>query len=235
MGINFYKRKDKMVAREAGGGFTGEAIRTKKSMQRVRENGSEFGNCLRSVALFKKGLFPLLHLFKEGEMHQRLVQKFTQLKANDSVSTRGNRNVATTLKSEIGQQLLKGYVFTNGSNLQNLLGQNYRFEWSSNGLQMDYFDSSLVRFPDGATHLELMVGYLTVDFEERLTEYKGSTSYYFDKNFQGSLQIGNSLLPSGNGTKVGVAYARFTQEVNGIHYPMLRNQMHVMEVLFVGL
>lgn len=235
MGINFYKRKGKIIAREAGGGFNGEAIRTKKSMQRVRENGSEFGDCLRSVALFKKGLYPFLHLFKEGTLHQRLVQKFTQLKVIDSVSARGSRNIGTALKSEIGQQTLNGYVLTNGSNFQNLLGQNYSFEWSGSGLQLSTFSSSLVRFPEGSTHLELLVGYLTVDFEEGTTEFTSSTSFYFDKSYSGPLQIGSTTLPNGTGNKVGIVYGRFTQEVNGIYYPMLQNQMQVMEVVYVGL
>uniref|UniRef100_UPI00404A21B5 hypothetical protein n=1 Tax=Gelidibacter sp. TaxID=2018083 RepID=UPI00404A21B5 len=42
-GVNFYYLNGKPVARAAGGGFNEKAIKTKKSMQRVRENGSEFG------------------------------------------------------------------------------------------------------------------------------------------------------------------------------------------------
>ena len=44
-GVNFYFRKGKAVARKAGGGFSGKAIKTKASMMRVRENNSEFGHC----------------------------------------------------------------------------------------------------------------------------------------------------------------------------------------------
>ena len=49
-GVNFYYRKGKAVARKSGGGFNGMAIKTKDSMVRVRENGSEFG----SVSKVKK-------------------------------------------------------------------------------------------------------------------------------------------------------------------------------------
>ena len=36
--INFYFRKGKAVARKAGGGFNGKAIKTKPSMVWIREN-----------------------------------------------------------------------------------------------------------------------------------------------------------------------------------------------------
>ena len=52
-GINFYKRKGKWVARRSGGGFNGKAIKTKDSMARVRENGSEFGITSRAKKLLR--------------------------------------------------------------------------------------------------------------------------------------------------------------------------------------
>ena len=76
--INFYKRKGVLLARTAGGGFNGEAIRTKASMVRVRENGSEFKGCMQTVQFFKQGLQPFLSTFKDGTLHQRLVSLFTR-------------------------------------------------------------------------------------------------------------------------------------------------------------
>jgi len=65
-GINFYKRKGVPVARQAGGGFNGEAIKTKASMVHVRENGSEFKGCMQTVQFFKMGLQLFLSTFKDG-------------------------------------------------------------------------------------------------------------------------------------------------------------------------
>lgn len=88
-GITFYKRKGVWIARKAGGGFNGKAIKTKASMVRVRENGSEFGRCMKSVQLFKKALFPLLVLVKDTDRHARIVSLFTKIKNSDVVSERG--------------------------------------------------------------------------------------------------------------------------------------------------
>ena len=88
--INFYIRKGVPLARKAGGGFTSDAIKTKESMLRVRENGSEFKGCMQSVQFFKMGLQPFLSTFKDGTLHQRLVSLFTKLKDLDFVAARGS-------------------------------------------------------------------------------------------------------------------------------------------------
>ena len=70
-GINFYYLNGKAVARTAGGGFNGKAIKTKASMQRVRENVSEFGHCSEVNKAFRQALRPFtrpipLHFFIVG-------------------------------------------------------------------------------------------------------------------------------------------------------------------------
>ncbi len=53
-GLNFYTRQGVAVVRAAGGGFNGDAIRTKPSMLHVRENGN--GELLyTSSSFFKQG------------------------------------------------------------------------------------------------------------------------------------------------------------------------------------
>lgn len=66
-GINFYYLNGKAIARKAGGGFNGKAIKTKVSMQRVRENASEFGLCSDVNKAFRTALMPF---------YKRLVYSF---------------------------------------------------------------------------------------------------------------------------------------------------------------
>ena len=121
--INFYTRKGVALSRKAGGGFNGKAIKTKDSMVRVRENGSEFKGCMQSVQFFKMGLQPFLFRFKDGSLHERLVSLFTKLKDLDLVSARGSRTVFGGLQNLAGQGLLKNYVLTSGSRLEDVLHQ----------------------------------------------------------------------------------------------------------------
>src|SRR5215217_7087423 len=88
-GINFYMRKGKPVARRAGGGFTGDAIKKDPSMVRVRENNTEFGHCSRVKKLFKDSLFPFLGKQRNEELQGRLIQLFIKIKDADLISERG--------------------------------------------------------------------------------------------------------------------------------------------------
>src|SRR5690606_6194299 len=97
----------KQVARAAGGGFNGDAIRTKASMQRVRENGSEFGHCSKANKLFRRATHEFYEHYKFAGMHGHLMRLFTQLKDLDSISARGQRQVSVGVQTDAGNSLLQ--------------------------------------------------------------------------------------------------------------------------------
>ena len=230
-GLNFYIRKGVPVVRTAGGGFNGATIKKDPSMVRVRENGSEFKGCMQVTKNFKIGMNPLLCLFKDGTMHHRLVQLFTWIKDCDVVSSRGERHVGQGVLTEAGLQFLHGYVITPGSDLAGVLNQRFRFDWAIEGFVMDTFSVGLVAFPKGATHMELIVGWLDFDFVSYADSFVKSAPLVISKSYTGtSLQVAPSVLPEGDGTKVGLVFLRFLQEVNGVFYPFKEADGVVLEV-----
>lgn len=228
--INFYTRKGVPLARKAGGGFTGEAIRTKESMVRVRENGSEFKGCMQSVQFFKMGLQSFLSTFKDGTLHQRLVQLFTQLKDLDLIAARGSRTVFGGLQTTAGQELLKNYLLTSGSRLESVLKQKSLFDWDS-GFTLSDFEGKRVAFPAGATHLALRIGYLTLDFENTIFSFGSSETVYLSPTDAGTIAIPAPALAAAEGLRVGVVFARFVQEMNGEFYPLKKENNVVLEVV----
>lgn len=111
-GINFYFRKGKAVARRAGGGFNGKAIKSKPSMVRVRENNSEFGDCSRVKKAFRIALTPFLSRYKEGTLHGRMMQLFQGIKDCDTSSVRGSRKIGVGITTVAGFALFKKFQFT---------------------------------------------------------------------------------------------------------------------------
>ena len=228
--INFYTRKGVLLARKAGGGFTGEAIRTKESMVRVRENGSEFKGCMQSVQFFKIGLQSFLSTFKDGTLHQRLVQLFTQLKDLDLIAARGSRTVFGGLQTTAGQQLLTSYLLTSGAGLKDLLRHTIHFDWTT-GFSIPDFEGKRLSFPSGATHLALQLGYLSLDFENHTFSFSSSDAVYLDRKEVGTVIIPAPPLVAAEGIKVGVVFARFVQEINGVFYPLKSENSVVLEVV----
>lgn len=228
--INFYTRKGVRLARKAGGGFNGEAIRMKDSMVRVRENGTEFKACMQSVQFFKMGLQTYLCTFKDGTLHQRLVSLFTKVKDLDVVANRGSRTVFGGLQTTAGQRLLKNYLLTSGPRLEDVLHQKVFFAWAS-GFSIPDFEASRVSFPGGATHLALQIGYLTLDFEKSTSAFGSSESVYLSPTDVGTVALPAPALVAAKGLKVGVVFTRFVQEMNGEFYPLKNENSVVLEVV----
>ena len=232
-GLNFYTRKGVAVVRTAGGGFNGKAIRTQPSMVRVRENGNEFKGCMQTVRFFKQGLNPFLNTFKDGTLHQRLVSLFTKIKDLDAGAIRGERSVHGGMQTAAGRELLETYLLTSGMRLDGLLHQRVEFDWTT-GLSVPDFDGGLVSFPGGASHLTLRVGWLTFDFDSYAFSFGSSAVLAVSATDKGTLVIPTPILNQADGVQVGIVLARFVQEVNGVFYPLKKEQEVVLEVIYVG-
>ena len=232
-GLNFYFRKGVPLVRTAGGGFNGDAIKTRESMVRVRENGSEFKGCMQTVRFFKLGLQPFLCTFKDGTLHQRLVSLFTKIKNEDLLAVRGSRTVFGGLQTTAGQLLLRNYLLSSGSRLDEVLHQKVLFDWTS-GFSLPDFDGGRVSFPGGATHLALRVGYLSFDFAHYDSSFDATDTVYLAPTNTGSVFIPAPTLAAAAGIQVGVVLSQFVQEVNGQFYPLKNEQSLVLEVLGIG-
>ena len=228
--LNFYSRKGVALSRLAGGGFNGDAIRTKDSMVRVRENGSEFKGCMQTVRFFKVGLQTFLSTFRDGTLHERLASLFTQIKKEDLVAPRGLRTVFGGLQTTAGQQLLRNYLLSSGSRLQGIVKQKVVFDWET-GFNIPDFDGAVVSFAGGATHLAVRVGYLTLDFENFASSFASTDTVYLAPGDAGSVLVPAPALAPAEGIRVGVVLARFVQELNGEFYPLKNEQSVVLEVV----
>jgi hypothetical protein len=176
--VNFYVSNGVAYARKAGGGFNGDAIKNNRSMQRVRENGSEFGHCSRVKKQFRLALLPFLKDLKGKALHSNMTQLFLAIKALDAVSERGQRNVAQGLQTAKGKRLLRQFEFTPQSSLLNALYSQTSFDWASQSLHISDFNPRDFKAPKAATHVGVTLGVLDFDFETLASSFKVSTAYF---------------------------------------------------------
>ena len=233
-GINFYERKGVAVARKAGGGFTGEAIKNNPSMQRVRENSSEFGRCSTVKKAFRLGLMPFLIDVRDGSLHGRMMQLFQKIKVLDIVNTRGSRTVGQGMTTALGRKLLSDFEFTPLCNVPQILGGNAQFDWNNYTYSLNGFDIQSVVFPKGANHCSVQLGLLCFDFDTL-----ASTLYKSDPFFMGSDFTDTSFtlplpeLPIATGVQIAVLGLRFYQAVDGELYAFNEERSVGLEVLGV--
>jgi hypothetical protein len=220
-GLNFYFLNGKPIARKSGGGFNGNAIKTKDSMVRVRENSREFGSSMVAVKAFK-----------DGQLHQRLASLFSAIKRCDAVSERGKRHVGNGLATAAGVALLQNYVLTGGKNLAGVLAHSYRFDFAT-GLHLDEFDGKQIKFAKGSTHLKVVAGFLKIDFDSLTYQLVLSDVVYLDKASVGPITL-RPLEPNvAAGKAIGLVFTQFVQETNGVFYPFKQVTDVVLEVVFV--
>lgn len=220
-GVNFYYLNGKPVARKSGGGFNGKAIKTKASMQRVRENGREFGHCSGVNKVFRQALRPFYIGYTFTHFHSRLMGLFTTLKDLDLIHERGNRVVAMGLNTAEGAFVLKQFHYTPDCDVRQVLPFNFAVAANTFALSISEFDGKRVKFIAGATHIKLMYGVLDFNFDTLAFDLHLATPVVLDKdaNISNVLLTPNSL-PLGIGTPLSVLGVRFYQAIDGVLYDL---------------
>lgn len=167
--INFYTVNGKSYARKAGGGFNGKAIKTKESMQRVRENGSEFGHC---SAVKKKLLqaFQPYTLKRERGFHGKCMSMFLKLKSLDQFSKRGQRRVDKGLQTLEGKRVFKDFTFGKPMEFLDVMVHQWRFDEPGQRLELPAFIRS--NFDDFTAVTEIKFSLFLIDFNFEKLEYK---------------------------------------------------------------
>ena len=218
-GINFYYLNGKPVARVAGGGFNGAAIKTKKSMERVRENASEFGSCSRVNKVFRQSLRPFYNNHRFTFFHSRLMSLFTNLKKLDADSARGARRVFKGLETNAGKRLLLDFTYTPDCQPQLVLPFSYSMDWPTYTLTIPQFDIQQVSFITGATHVALQFGVLDFNFETLDYGLHLAAPLVLAKDDAHTpLSVTPASLPTGLGLQLAVVGIRYYQQVDGLMY-----------------
>lgn len=176
--VNFYVSRGVAYARKAGGGFNGEAIKSKPSMQRVRENAGEFGRCSRLKKHFRLALLPFLKDLKGKAYHSEMMQLFLAIKALDAVSERGQRRVTHGLQTAKGKRLLSEFEFMAPSSLLNALYSQSKFDWDQQRLHVSDFELGNFMAPKAATHVGVTLGVLDFDFETLASSLRVAPLYF---------------------------------------------------------
>jgi hypothetical protein len=233
--INFYFRKGKAVARKAGGGFNRESIKNSPTMERVRENNTEFGDCSKVKKCLKASLHPFLHQYQEGELHGRMMHVLQQIKACDAVSVRGKRNVGAGIGTPEGELLFRKFVFTPKRSVSKTLMGSGTFDWDTFSYTVARFAIKNVRFPRSATHFEVCVGVLNFDFETLDYKLFMGAPLLIGRDFDAStFSLSPRDLPVGSGRQFAFVGLKFYQQVNGVLYLLQDDGAVGLEVVGVS-
>jgi hypothetical protein len=226
--INYYVQNGIGVARKTGGGFTSEAIRNNPNMEVIRDSNTEFGNRARVQKVFRDSLGLFFGNQKNRQLHIRLTQLFTKLKDLDMLSAPGQRRVGVGLRTEEGIRLLTRFEFTPYPLvLGNAVFDDFNFSYSVGTLNAADFT-----FGNGATHVELQLGVIVMDFDTLEASLYTSELLTISKASPlPSLILAPTEIPAGKGMRIGVLFHRYVQQVNGVIYPLKGQAVFGLKIL----
>jgi hypothetical protein len=232
--LTFYKSADGHLVRTKGG-VSKNRIMNDPAFARTRENGVEFGHSASSGKMLRDAIGVFVFRAKDSKLSSRLMKVMSDVKNQDLVSARGQRNVNEGLASSEGQNLLKGFDFNNRAMLRSVLFAPLTIDIPSGKIVFDNFiPASHLRYPSGASHFSVQSAFLNMDFATGISAVTFSdTQNYPIDTLTSSFDLEPDGVPIGSGTQIYFLLIEFFQEVNGVQYLLNNGMYNVLNILEV--
>lgn len=232
--VNFYKSKDGDLARMKTS-VDAKRIKNDPSFERTRENNAEFANSANSGKLVRDAVRPMAMNASDGRVTSRLTQIMTAIKNLDTSSDRGKRVVALGIQDPQALATLKGFDFNNGAIMGSILYKPFTVDTVTGEIVIaDLVPQMDVAWPQGATHIQLTVGFAGIDFETREKDLKLSAPVNLPIDpTQTTVTLTPAAAPAVATTKLILLKIEFFQEINGNQYTIkngLYNALRIVEV-----
>ena len=207
------------------------------SMQRVRENASEFATAAKAGKLLRDALRRVVAQASDRLMVSRLAQKMKQVLNLDEDSDRGGRQILAENLS-----MLQGFDFNAGSALSSTYYGRYdaALDRAAGNHTVSLGEMNPARdiaAPQGATHYRITGAVATVNFETgSFNSTDATTAEVPLSNALRPAETLNLALPVGSADDALVVAVGidFYQSVNGKLYPLNSNAYNALSVVAVG-
>ena len=232
--VTFYKSADGYFVRTKGG-VSKNRIMNDPAFVRTRENGSEFGRSASSGKLLRDAVSSFVFKAKDSKLSSRLMKVMSDIKNQDLVSTRGERNVVEGLSTATGKAYLKGFDFNNRATMRSVFFSPFTVDNATGVITItDLKPTEQIRFPEGATHFSMQSGFVNLDFETGTSDitYSAVSNLLIDGTVS-TVTLTPSGAPTGNGFEFVVLLIEFFQEVNGQQYSLNNGAYNVLNIVEV--
>jgi hypothetical protein len=167
--INFVLMPDgKNYARMKGKtGVTSEQFKNNPVFDTIRNQGSEFGHCVKKSALFRQIAQDFNKLSKEVSFAGRVNKLLFEILEEDSTQPRGHRTLLEGLKTSEGKELLLGFESNKLRPLPKVLKIKEQWNRDNQTLKLIHFvPQKHLDWPEEATHVQLAIAMANWDFEK---------------------------------------------------------------------
>lgn len=230
--LTFYKQDGQYYVRKKGG-IDKNRIANDASFVRTRENNSEFGSSGKSGKILRNALGTMVFKAKDSRLSSRMLKIMSVVKSHDTVSIRGQRNVATGISSAEGKQALRGFDFNSKAELRSVLHAPYSLDTATGIITLtDVLPAEQILFPQGATHVSFQGAICALDFGTEASEVAYSTIVNLPLNMTPTnIVLTPASLPIGTGQQFFLLMVSFYQQVNGVQYSLKNEEYNVLNII----
>ena len=223
-GLNFYG--DNLIRSERKG-IDKKVFATKPSLKGMYDKSQEFKLVAKGTKLLKDAVRPLFVHARDGSLHNRISSILNIVKNNDEVATAGSMTINNGFKNPLGRHLFKEFKFTPERSVSDTLSAAGIYNTEQHSYTVSGFDTGNIVFPGGATHMEVGLSMLRVDFDRNTHTALSGPGIFIDKRFErDSFTLRMDGLPKGKGILITLAYVRFYLELEGRKY-IVKNELGV--------
>lgn len=232
--VSFYKSEDGFRMRTKGGVSKGR-ISKDPAFARTRENNQEFANSANSGKLLRQAIIDLLADAKDSKLTSRLTKQMSMVKNADLTSSRGLRNVAEGIQTLDGKTALQGFDFNRHAILSAVLLNDYTLDLGTGEIEMTGFiPANRLNFPEGATHVSFIAGFLNLDFDTKIKDLQLSNVVNLPINGTvTTVTLTPVAVPIGAGQQFYFLKVAFFQEINAVQYPLRNGAFNALKLVEV--
>lgn len=222
-GFTFYQSQDGSLVRKKTS-LDKNRVDTDPKFLRTRENNKEFSLAASAGKLLRATMRSLMVDASDNRAHSRVTGVLTRVKKLDAISPRGNRTVANGIGNPDALQLLRDFDFNKNATLSSVLFAPFYLDKSTGALTIsDFNPASILKAPEGATHVSLEAAFIKLDFAGDKGEFQVSPIQNIPIHATSSnVVLQPTAVPTLSGTSFYLLKVSFFQLVNGIEYS-LRN------------
>ena len=200
--LSFYMSSGQNLVREKGkSGITKKQFKENPIFDRIRQQGIEFGSCVKKSRTFRLLAKQFYDKAKEVSFAGRANKLLFEILEEDQKHKRGERKLEEGLATQEGKTLLLGFEANKTRPLQKVLKKKIYFEWNNNELTIKGLTTNKdLNWPEtDANQVHFQLAIANWDYKNDKFENQYSEEIILDKKAQKvTIQLNTTPLQSIN-------------------------------------
>ncbi len=199
-------------------GVTAEEFKNNPIYDRIRNQGKEFGQCVKKAAIFRQLAARFTSVAKDGSIAGRTNALLFEILKEDTSQPIGQRNLAEGLKTANGKDLLLLFESNKLRSIQKVLKTKEQSDPINQTITLTKFKASKhLDWPKEATHVHLAIATAHWDFENDTHDTCYSEEKILEKESKKQNIILSTDKPQGNNLYLTFLFIGFSKQEQKRH------------------